>query len=377
MGLFDGLKKILGKKHSQPSISYEHKEQTENIMNKYHDEKSSLLAVLEETKKKASEFQQNEDFFSETKKKEISVLDKLTGLLNEIAEKDKIDLDNENISSVKEFCKHFDENIKSFIDSSEFDFSHTKQILATEINHIRNSLEKIEKYIAELKVLLEKSGNDPETKNKITDFEKKIENIEKDEFPKLNEKFSVISDDTSYGDLLKNKDSLRKKQKAIETDLRNRFFAFEDVLREFHNQNSDIGIAGLYLNDPLSALMNDENLEILDHINKISSLVKRNRIECDNPKKTVEALKTISKEYLLSTVSEHKKADEAIESISNTMKEHHIDDYSTHLQERIKELASKTQEITQNIHRLEINMQEKQLKKIDNSIKETKKELDE
>lgn len=376
MGLFGLFKKEQPK--FEDELDEDKRKQIEKVMEQYHVEKSNLHKMLEHTKKKAAEIKQNEDFFSQSKLKELSILDQLVNILNQVAEKDKIDINTDRITTMQDFCNTFQKKIAEFTQDSSLEFTAVKKILATEINQIRNSLVKLEKYITDLQTLLqEHNAMTPETEKRIDEFAGNMEQIEKTQFPELNEKYSMIADDTSYADLLRQKDEMLKIQFELEADLESKFNMFRDSLLDYHNQNSDIGILGLYLNSPLSGLMGDQNLEILKHLDKLAYLVKRNRIDCENPKKEWEAMKLITKPYMLKIVEDFKKAAEEIEHIENKMKEHHIDEYSTSLQKRIKSLAEKTEVLTQSIHKFEIDVQEQELAKIDSTIKKTKENMDE
>jgi hypothetical protein len=374
MGLFGNL---FGKKKREElidsEIDPEKRKKIEEVMNQYHIEKSSLYKVIEETKRKAQNFQQNEDFFTQAKLKEVSILDKLSGFLNDVAERDKIDINTDRIQNMQDFCNTFQQRINSLSESSSEDFDVLKKVFATEINHIRNSITKMEKYISDLKALLEERGATKETEEMIENYEDKLEKIEKDDFPQLNEKYSMIASDLSYDALLKQKDDLKKKLSLLEEDVEVKFNVFRDALVDYHNQNSDFGIISVYLSNPISGALADTDFQILKHLDKLAYLVERNRVFCENPKRAFEGLKYITKDYLIKLIADFKQTEEEIERIERKMKEHHIDDYATTLQDRIKSLSAKSQNLTQSIHRFEIDIQENELKKLDSKIKKTKK----
>lgn len=226
----------------------------------------------------------------------------------------------ENLDENMKFCKEFDQYMtefdkgitKSHMAMSEF-FVNEANAVSTSvraIDHIvkkqkklfeSGKIEKIKEIEKELKKINFQISQKEEFKSKITDYEKQLKESENEIKKKETELESKIKSEAYEKTLnaIDKKSALENEIKEMEHNLSYDFSEIETALKKYHNASQNRK-AENYLNNPLQALYEDKEFEIVSILDSAKNAIEKDEIDLKDKKKdkSLRGIEKLTKSYL-------------------------------------------------------------------------------
>lgn len=274
------------------------------------EEISQLLDIITHYNIKSDKLTQVE-FYSI--KNHLLILNKeVNRLINTISGDMDHQVLKQEVEKIEEMIKDFPTTHKKTLDEVSSHFEEHLMILLSKIEEIRKNYEMIKEIVEKpvidkyftlyrrLKKIQDKSARKKihiedikkyekelsDLKTKITNLENKKKEIKHNEAYKISEK--------SYTEWQKIKDEIKNKKEKLS----NSFSAVIPLLKVYNSKYLERIIID-YINSPIKGLLNDKDLRLTTHLNKIRKLIlkkkiiiKKNEADVDN------ALKLLTKEFL-------------------------------------------------------------------------------
>lgn len=190
-------------------------------------------------------------------------------------------------------------------------------VLVKEIKEELKSIKNIDRRKKELRYNLRERGEKEDKLAKtIEEIEKKIRKLEKsDEFRKMKE-------------LIGDKEKIIEKIKALENNVIHVFSVLEKSFKKFERMTLEEEIVKKYLENPIKALLQDDEFKLFNILNKMKESIIKGTLELRDKKKdkTIEIIEKISREYLSDFIENYKKLREELKNIEERVKSIEIAD---------------------------------------------------
>jgi len=243
----------------------------------------------------------------------------------------RIDLQYEEFQNLDGKCKALEQDMEEFAKSTARSYQILSQFFAREVSIIAESIKKIESTVKNIRDNI-KHGEIEKIdgiKDKVKDIQEKIrlkkylrEGIkekkakleeEKTSLEKAYGKIAEIQGSEGYKEYLNlsaEKKVNKKNLDEIQGKILHDFSVLEKALKKyskiaFENQNW----IDRYLNSPMDALVNDDELIIASILTTLKIAVQENKLELDQKKndKILRKIKCLNKEYFSNLQKEYKK----------------------------------------------------------------------
>ncbi len=224
------------------------------------------------------------------------------------------------IDNVLAFYDSFDKTMNSFSKSIMKSHNIMQEFFANESGAISSNIINLDKFIKESKKIIENSnlGQFNYLKMEIEEAQKKTKRKENSngeiqavtkrisDFDNyIKEKEKKLKELNESNEFMQFKDSTYKKTKLqeemlnLEKELKQNFSDIEAGLKRYSSLNKDDVLSKNYLKNPVNALFDDKELEIVDLANKIKNYLSEGSIELKDKKKekVLKGLKEFNKEY--------------------------------------------------------------------------------
>ncbi len=239
---------------------------------------------------------------------------------------------------------HLSKSLDKFLVESEKSHFKATQLIGKEIENIMNNikeLRKLEKNFLKnndnlikekenIKLFLEKINEIKQEEKKIENIKLEIENINQDnsnykrKIEELDKKITHTKESEGYKkqeNLAKDKNQKQEALDKIKTEIKellDKKYLEKYAYVEQDKKNKKISIS--YIEDPISALFLDENLDILTILNEIKNRINANKISLKSPSKILEKI-NIAIESLSANKSRILQLNEEISSLNKELSE--------------------------------------------------------
>ena len=125
-----------------------------------------------------------------------------------------------------------------------------------------------------------------------------------------------------------------------------------------------------YLNEPLRALISDDNLEIIKILESLSKAIEENKLDMDQKKneRALSKIRELDKEYFSGLQERRKETEEALEKISSDMEDNdakkqleHYNKELGNINDMIENIKNKIIADTNELERIDIGKLKKNL----------------
>jgi hypothetical protein len=263
----------------------------------------------------------------------------------------------QNIKRVDTLCRDLESSIKS------------REIIA--IESIKDSIKNLNSSISKKENL----------KKSIKEKESIIENLEKEK-TKISSEIARKQQSNEFKDYYRLEVEQYRLKEDVE-ELKSEFLHYFSVLEHSLKKHlkisfEDENLLARYIENPISALLDDKNLELISILKKVENNIIKEVIDLKDKKKgkTLEVINQINHEKINPFLDEYKKLTQKLKEVSEKMLSYsvldEIDKIKKRLDEKTVEIekAKKDAEnMTQDILKIEINQLKKELKeKIDDFL---------
>ncbi len=316
-------------------------------------------------------------------------VEKTESLLNEI----EFPNDFENIL---EFHSAFDEYLNIFTNSTEKSYNVLQEFFVNEINVISGNLRKLDYLITKkMKKISEdaKLRETRELKNKISeiinkkDYEERInkkissskkalQKMEKEKKEKTKQIEAIEESDEyrEFLDLINEKNILEEKTEKAKKEMNDSFSILKPALKKYERLSLKDKLIRKYLEDPVKALLEDEDLEITEVIDKMMESIRKGELELKEDKKNKILGNTdrFNNEYFKDFLENYNNLSKKLNELKNKIGEIKLADEIEKIKKEQSLIDSKIKE-----NEFEINKTIKKLDEIDigNSKKELEKDI--
>jgi len=231
-----------------------------------------------------------------------------------------------NYLDTYDYCVKFPNDLNTLNQDVQKNIFVLQHFFSNEVKTVNKLLHELEELIIDIRVLLEKNGVEllkniqKDIKNfannllKTNDLKHHIseENdnikIHEEKLHRLNEKIKTITSGTDYRAL----EGFKKEKEEADSDINKIVKEFDEIvscldtaLKKYYYLNPDRKIAKEYLEDPKSAIIKDQRLELTNILAAVTELIANNQIELKENKKEkcLEALGKLTSDYLKSIQS--------------------------------------------------------------------------
>lgn len=267
------------------------------------------------------------------------------------------------LSKIKENLKRIDENVKNLAELLKNENIQNIYNAEKNIKKLLGEIEKREQLLGEIE---KEEINYENIKNEKAEFERKIIAIKKrPSFVKMNElkeKLKEIEDET----------------KIMTADFVNNFLQIEKALKKFPKSNEQTEkLITHYLEDPVSAVLNDYDLIIVDIIYKVNEMLKNNEIEIEEKKKEkiMQKIASINKMTFTNFIIRYNdlqlKKSEITRLLKQNDSQRELDDLQyrlNHFEEKQKRSMEKIRKLDSQIEAIKIEETKEEIEKAMESV---------
>lgn len=250
---------------------------------------------------------------------------------------ENIDMEYENFDEIEKKCKILQRDVDLLAKATARSYAILNEFFSREIIPAAQIVKKIESLSKEIQDLIIKSKiNGIEIlKNNIIDIEYKIEmkgrllkeldekksmlDGEKTRLMELEGNIKKLKDGQEYKnfeDLIKQNEGLEKQLKSLDNGIFHDFSFIDKALKKyakiaFENES----LVNSYMENPINALENDDNFEIVKILGSLRKFIEQNKFEIEGKKneKILAKLKELDKDYFIDIKSEYMKIKEISE----------------------------------------------------------------
>lgn len=289
---------------------------------------------------------------------------------------------NSSIDDIKKGIENFKKSLddmatvtqKSYFVMQEF-FRIESREIAIDIKSCDSCIKKISKLIdeskfneiEELKNLLQKtqilSSESVVVEKKISEIINQLKSLEKEYSDEMIKKENILksSEYIIYKEMLAKKNELEEKLKKIKLTFNHKFSVIEKLLIKFARMTNDEQKESLiekYLTEPSTALLEDENMKIIDAINDAKTLLLKGDIDLKDKKKekTITELSSLTKESLTMYLHEIKKFYLEISELDSQL-------IKLGINEKLKNIEDNSQQKTQAISDVQVRFRQLETEK--------------
>ncbi len=256
-----------------------------------------------------------------------------------------IDLEKRDYSGLLEFCNDFDVRLQKFGKSTIRPYHILQEFYAHESRNIAINIKNLDGPIKELRGAIENAAIDKinEIRGGIIDLNNKIK--QKNEFEERLKDRKEVKEG-----LVKNKENIEKEierlikskeyeqlnglkvnKEAVLASIREHnakvlhaFSVMERPLRKLERMVlQDSELLGKYIEDPVKALVNDNELKIYGLLRKLEKNINNLTLELKDKKreKVLETVKGLTEEFLREFVNKHNELNNKLEELGNSIEE--------------------------------------------------------
>ena len=312
---------------------------------------------------------------------------------------DGIELKYDNFDELAKKCDNLEENVTSLAKSTARSYMILNEFFARELRAVSENIKKIEDLSKKIKNSIEKKKIKQITglKGRILDINYKI-GLKNSLLKELEDKKAIISEKSSNLNNLKNRidelkeshdyedfEKLSKEKENFEKELRNldsRIFHDFSIIEKALKKYAKIAfnmeeLIYSYIENPIKALEKDDNLEIIEVLNKLKVLIEKNKLGIEEKKneKITTKIKELSTDYLISIKISSKKIIVQLEKIEHELRnnktKNEFDSCNKDL-EKLKDEVNKRNENADNLNNEIIKIKIEDLKEeLKQNIKNT------
>ena len=292
--------------------------------------------------------------------------------------------------SIKDFLEEFEQNSKAFRKASFRPGQITSHFFGDAIKKITSSLNSIEKSqqriaalvsserVKELSGIRAKIGALGREIEKSDFLIKELERAEtayddlKNERAVFEQRISRIGKNSSFAELNEMKSQMKKvdeELKILDAEFIGSFLQIEKALKKFA-KSGDESFIGRYIEDPVSSVLNDPQLRIVEILGKARDALVSGALEIDEKKKEklAEKLSSLDKETFTRFIISHNgltlKLNELSRKIGNNNSQRELDDAKY----KLEHVQQKQQNAGESIKKLNRQMEELKISELKQDI---------
>jgi hypothetical protein len=285
---------------------------------------------------------------------------------------DKIQIGN-NYEEIGQFCDRFKEKIESLGKNTARSYQVLQEFFKDESYAIAGNIKGFEDIIKDVQQAIKVSKiaeistlqaslqeihtNKDRQRNLREDIERLQQEKKEISARKLQKeaeiaKMRVSPEYLNFLGLLKKREKILARQKAVENDLHQAFSTIEPGLKRYERSSMQEKLLRGYLTNPVLALIKDNDLQILSEIARLQNLLERDKIDLRGKKKETVAkgLLLITKEFVQNFII----------SRANVMQE--LSEIKAEIKKR--DFKQELEELQNGLRRIEKLMQEKDQSRI-------------
>lgn len=233
--------------------------------------------------------------------------------------------------------------LTNFFEHEAYAVSSRIKAISIEVDRLGERPESRTRHVLEM--ILKKIDEKAKQEHALLEIKNQAENIKKEIKQTIQEIKRIERSDEfkEANDILVQIEGLDGKIKQFKDEVGNMFASFGHALKRYQRISMKDKILGVYLERPLSALLDDTNLEILGELEMMKRLIKDGKIGLEAKKidKTLAALNNISKESLERLAIKARDVIEKKEALVEKMKEYKVYEEIGRLKEKLKILETK------------------------------------
>lgn len=337
-----------------------------NEINESKKEIAALLDGLKEASLKNEKIPPKEKHFMEGNR--LSYIKAVNAFLSKLDDPESISDD-----TVKSFLIDYEESSEEFKAASSRPGQITMHFFGDMMNDINEQLKRISKCCGDLLALM-KSDNIrllSETKSKIQMLQKEIEKSEKisreleqaeldyEELKKeravFEQRINAIKKNSAFLQLSEVSSLVKRAEeelKIIDAEFIGNFLQIEKALKKFSKNDDDF--INKYIEDPVSAVLNDPELKIVEILGKANEALKSGALEIEDKKKEklVEKIASLTKEKFTKFIIDHNDRTLKINSLRTKIKQNNSQREIEDTRYKLEHVQKKQELAGENIKRL-------------------------
>jgi len=370
----------------------------ETISNSFNDLKSEFSSVLSDTKKQFEELKivvdelKDLELMENVTPKEIHFMEgnrsSYIKKTNEFIEKMKIP-SKISINEIKEFVDAYEKEIIEFTKSSFRPFQILKNFFGEKMDEIARILKTINENMNKIskEINSERVSILIETKEKIkllTDAylknnelhnelekEEELYNLLNSQILSQEEKIKNLKKNPKFVELNRLTEALKETEeqlRQLNNSFNERFLHIEKALRKF-SRDSD-PLINSYLENPIEAVLKDEEFRILNVLQNVKYALINNQIEMEEKKKdkTIEKINEIDRQFLLQFVLKHNDIELRRSNIAMKINSNNSLNELNDLNYKLEHLRQKQKQCVDRINKIKKQIEKIDLEKLKNEI---------
>ncbi len=276
---------------------------------------------------------------------------------------DKIDVPND-FSEILNFCSSFDGILDYLGRGTNRQFHVLQQFFVNETNNIATNIRNINNLVKKIRTLAENSKIDTirGLKNKNDEIQQEVNQKDKykeeikifsEKLEKQNKnikekqgKIKELEESNEYKryiELIKKSEDLKQQIKEMREKALYPFSMIESALKKYERLTLEDRLVRAYLNDPLSALLKDNELKIVEVLKKMKESISKNELELKDKKKEkiLLGVDKLNKVYFKIFLDRHEKLNNNLNEIKSEIEKAEIIKEINEMKSSLKEDKNK------------------------------------
>ncbi|MBU4501857.1 MAG: hypothetical protein KKA79_04640 [Nanoarchaeota archaeon] len=270
------------------------------------------------------------------------------------------------------FCNNFENDFEDLNKKTYRNFQIIKEIVGKELENVAKSVKKLDIVVKNIKKDSKKLKGFSEIQDKIdfikTSFENKERNsLRRSELEKENEELKNSckkleknigklknSDATKeLEDLKSKKDNTQRKIIDLDNNLITLFSPFQKALKKYNNMFF-VNKVEDYIQNPVSTLSEDSELEILKFLKDVEKMINENKIELkeDKKKKVFENITKLDESFFRTFLSKRNSLNDKISSINNDIDSNTVMEEITEFEKELNVKSFKVENVSRDIEKI-------------------------
>lgn len=270
------------------------------------------------------------------------------------------------------FCNNFEKDFEDLNKKTFRNFQIIKEIVGKELENVAKSVKKLDIVVKSIKKDSKKLKGFSNLKDKInfikTSFENKERNsLRRAELEKENEelknsckKLEKDIDKLKNSDAIKSLEDLKAKKdntgrKIIDLDnnLITLFSPFQKALKKYNNMFF-VNKVESYIQNPVSTLSDDTELEILKFLQDVEKMINENKIELkeDKKKKVFENITKLNESFFRDFLSKRGSLNDEVLSISNDIDSNTVMEEIEEFEKELNVKSFKVENVSREIEKI-------------------------
>ncbi len=264
-------------------------------------------------------------------------------------------------ADIAKCIKEIDSSVKKVSDLLNQEKMTVINETKTKIKELNGLIQKREELISSIE---EEENNYEELKVAKADYELKIIRLKKNsaylELQELNEKLKNFEDEL----------------KILKSQFLDTFMQVDKALKKV-SKLGDEGLIAKYLEDPVSALLSDSELKILEILKRTKEALETNQLEIEEKKKEkmVVRINEITKEYLVDFVIKHNDLELKKSDMNRLIKQNSSMNDLSELHYKLDHTKDKQAKTTEKIKKLNQQLEKLELEETKDKIEKNLKNL--